>query len=239
MLRFNRVLFHRNLTTPIIRQVLPMFATCRRRFNITVCYVDLILVSSQYLVTENSSTRQGRFRDSALTMASQDELSKLPSPDMITLLFKCHKSTVALSVLPTKPFAEIKPLLLGALHSRNIKTLPNSDMPLPEDPEVLEFGVLADKKDASKGFVPMEIKEQEVNGPSGTKKRVGGKNSIINQSPHGAGLSDGAWVAFRAKPERKALQVQDDDDMEGTPDIDIEEDPGFDVVLPSFEDEAE
>ena len=172
-------------------------------------------------------------------MASQDDLAELPSADMITLLFKCHKSTVALSVLPAKPFTEIKPLLLGALQSRNVKTFPNSDNPLPDDPENLEFGVLADRKDASRGWVPMEIKEQEVNGPKGTKKKVGGKDSVLNQSPLGAGLSDGAWVAYRLKPERKVPQLQDEDQMEGIPDIDLEEDPGFDVVLPSFEDEAE
>ncbi len=172
-------------------------------------------------------------------MASQDELAALPTADMITLLFKCHKSSVALSVLPTTPFAEIKPLLLGVLQARNINTLPNSDTPLPEDPEELEFGVLADKKDASKGWVPMEIKEQEITGPKGTKKKVGGKDSVLNESPLGAGLSDGAWVAYRVKLEHKEPQAQDDARMEGTPDIDIEEDEGFDVVIASFEDETE
>ena len=170
---------------------------------------------------------------------SQDDLTELPSPDMITLLFKCHKSTTALSVLPTKPFTEIKPLLLAALQSRNVKTLPNSDVPLPEDPEELELGVVADKKDASKGWVPMHIKEQEVNGPKGTKKKVGGKDSVLNQSPLGAGLGDGAWIAYRIKPDQQDLQVEDEAQEGGTPDIEIAEDPGFDVVIPSFEDEAE
>ncbi|ETI19713.1 hypothetical protein G647_08726 [Cladophialophora carrionii CBS 160.54] len=172
-------------------------------------------------------------------MASHDELATLPTPDMITLLFKCHKSTVALSVLPTTPFAEVKPLLLGALQSRNIKTLPGSDTPLPEDPEDLEFGVLADKKDASKGWVPMVIREQEVTGPRGPKKKVGGKDSVLNQSPRGAGLSDGAWIAYRVKPEQKEPNGEADDEADGTPNIDVEEDVGFDVVIPSFEDEAE
>src|ERR1700712_4950573 len=144
-------------------------------------------------------------------MASQEDLAELPTPDTITLLFKCHKTTVALSVLPTKPFAEIKPLLLGALQSRNVKTFPNSEVPLPENSEELEFGVLADKKDASKGWVPVEIREQEISGPRGTKKKVGGKESILNQNPLGAGLNDGAWVAYRMKQERKVLQVQEED----------------------------
>ncbi len=190
-------------------------------------------------LTSGRSTTAVRSTEIVFKMASQDDLAALPTPEMITLLFKCHKSTVALSVLPTTPFTEIKPMLLGALQSRNVNALPNTDTPLPEDPEELEFGVLADKKDASKGWVPMEIKEQDITGPKGTKKKVGGKDSVLNESPLGAGLGDGAWVAYRMKPERNELQVHDDVEMEGTPDIDIEEDPGFDVVIPSFEDEAE
>jgi len=172
---------------------------------------------------------------------SLDDLTELPTPDTITLLFKCHKSTTALSVLPTKPFTEIKPLLLAALQSRNVTTLPNTEMPLPEDPEELELGVLADKKDASKGWVPMYIKEQELSGPKGTKKKVGGKDSVLNQSPLGAGLSDGAWVAYRIKVQQKQPVVEHDDSETGSPDVemDMDEDPGFDVIIPSFEDEAE
>ncbi|KIW31086.1 uncharacterized protein PV07_02768 [Cladophialophora immunda] len=174
-----------------------------------------------------------------MTPVSQEDLAELPTPDMITLLFKCHKSTTALSVLPTRPFPEIKALLLAALESRNLKTLPDSSAPLPEDPEELEFGVLADKKDPSKGWVPMDIKEQEVTGPKGTKKKVGGKHSVLNLNPLGAGLGDGAWVAYRLKVKQKEPQVEDEDHEGGTPDVEIDEDPGFDVILPSFEEEAE
>jgi hypothetical protein len=176
-------------------------------------------------------------------MASEDELAALPTPDMITLLFKCHKSTVALSVLPTTPFTEIKSLLLGALQSRNIELIPNSNTPLPEDPEGLEFGVLADKKDANKGWVLMETEEQEASGPQGRKRKGPGKASVLNQTPAGAGLGDGAWIAYRAKSERQEREeprVEAGDEMEGLPDIDIEEDPGFDVEISRFEeDEAE
>ncbi|OAP64360.1 hypothetical protein AYL99_00332 [Fonsecaea erecta] len=174
-----------------------------------------------------------------MTVVSQDELAELPTPDMITLLFKCHKSTTALSVLPTRPFTEIKALLLAALESRNLKTLPNASAPLPEDPEELEFGVLADKKDPSKGWIPLDIKEQDITGPKPTKKKVGGKQTVLNQSPLGAGLSDGAWIAYRLKVKQKEPQVEDEDHESGTPDVEIDEDPGFDVILPSFEDEAE
>lgn len=168
-----------------------------------------------------------------------DDLAELPTPDMITLLFKCHKSTTVLSVLPTKPFTEIKGLLLAALQSRNFKTLPNSTTPLPDDPEDVELGVLVDKKDASKGWRPMEIKEHEVTGPRGAKKKVGGKKSVLNESPLGAGLGDGAWIAYRVKGIQKQPEDQDAGTEDGTPDIEIEEDPGWDVVIPSFDDDPE
>ncbi|OAL20403.1 hypothetical protein AYO22_08897 [Fonsecaea multimorphosa] len=174
-----------------------------------------------------------------MTTLSQDDLAELPTPDMITLLFKCHKSTTALSVLPTRPFIEIKALLLAALESRNLKTLPDSSAPLPEDPEELEFGVLADKKDPSKGWIPLDMKEQEITGAKGNKKKVGGKSSILNSNPLAAGLGDGAWIAYRLKVKHKEPQVEDEDHESGTPDVEIDEDPGFDVILPSFEDEAE
>jgi len=173
-----------------------------------------------------------------MTSNSGEDLAELPTPDMITLLFKCHKSTTVLSVLPTKPFTEIKALLLAALQSRNTKVIPNSGLPLPNDPEDFELGVLADKKDPSKGWVSMEIKEREVTGAKGVKSKVGGKKSVLNESPLGAGLTDGSWVAYRPRAARKEAN-NDTDPNEGTPDIEIDEDPGWDVVLPSFEDETE
>jgi hypothetical protein len=174
--------------------------------------------------------------------AEQDtllELAEPPSADTITLLFKCHKSTTLLSVLPTKPFVEIKVLLLAALQSRGLTTLPNSSSPLPENADDLEFGVLVDKKDASKGWVGLEIKEQEVTGSKGNKKKVGGKNSVLNENPVGAGLSDGSWIAYRVRAPSKERQADEDDLEEGTPDIDMEDDAGWDVVLPTFDDEGE
>lgn len=179
-----------------------------------------------------------------MALASDEELAELPTPDMITLLFKCHKSTTALSVLPTKAFPEIKPLLLGALQSRNVKMMPNSTVPLPEDPEELEFGVLVDKKDPNKGWVLLEVKEQEVAGARNAKKKSVGKDSPLGLSPLGLGLADGAWVAYRIKVQQKSLEGkdkdEDDDGQEpGTPDIEIDEDPGFDVVIPTFEDDAD
>jgi len=167
-------------------------------------------------------------------------LAALPTPDYITLLFKHHKSTTVLSVPPMQPFPQIKSLLLAALRSRNITTMPNSTIPLPTSPEDLELGVLADRKDPSKGWVPMEIKEQEVADAKGGKRKLGGRKSALNESPLGAGLVDGSWVAYRIKPARQEKEnethVEEKDVIE---DVDIDEDPGWDVVLPSFEEEEE
>lgn len=176
---------------------------------------------------------------SAGAQETLSELADPPSADTITLLLKCHKSTTLLSVLPTKPFAEIKVLLLAALQSRGLTTLPNSISPLPENADDLEFGVLADKKDASKGWVLLEIKEQEVTGSKGGKKRVGGKNSILNDNPVGAGLSDGSWIAYRLRVPSKEGQAEEQELEEGTPEIDIIAEVGWDVVIPSFDDEEE
>jgi len=178
---------------------------------------------------------------SAVTQDTLSELAQPPSADTITLLLKCHKSTTLLSVLPTTPFEEIKVLLVAALQSRGVTTLPNSASPLPKDADDLEFGVLKDKKDASKGWVLLEIREQEVTGSKGGKKKVGGKDSILNQNPVGAGLNDGAWIAYRLKVPSKDIQADSEilEDANGTPEIDIMADVGWDVVMPTFDDEDE
>ncbi|KAL6253322.1 hypothetical protein RBB50_001045 [Rhinocladiella similis] len=166
-----------------------------------------------------------------------DLLAEMPTPDMITLLFKCHKSTTVLSVLPDTSFSEIKTLLLEALRSRNVTTLPNTETPLPEDPEQLELGVLADRKDASKGWVALTIKEQEFKGARGSKKKVGGETSVLNESPLGAGLNDGTWIAYRSRAQQKKSEDVDMVEADGTSGIDLTEDPGWDVVIPTFDDE--
>ena len=170
---------------------------------------------------------------------TDDDLAALPTPDMITLFLKCHKSTTLLSVSPTKPFPEIKALLLAALQARNITTVPNSTTPLPANPEDFEFGVLADKKDPEKGWVPMELKEQETTVAKGARKKAGGPKSGSSDTPEAAGLTDGSWVAYRVKTtEKEKGQLDEEADFEkGIPDIEIDEDPGWDVVLPSVVDD--
>ena len=92
-----------------------------------------------------------------------------------------------------------------------------------------------DKRELSKGWVTLEIPEQDIldGKAKGGKRKVGGKNSVFNESPAGAGLGDGSILAFRFRRMKDDDEERDEDSME------IEADPGWDVVLPIFEDEGE
>jgi len=98
---------------------------------------------------------------------------------------------------------------------------------IPLDASQIVFGVPIDKNDFSKGWVKLEIPETEIeDGPNG-KKKVGGKKSVLNASPQGAGLKDGAVLAFRFRESGK-------EEDEG----DLDEDAGkWDVMIPSYDDE--
>jgi hypothetical protein len=167
--------------------------------------------------------------------ASEKDLAALPTPEHITLLLKNHKQTVLLSVIPETPFAEIKSLLLAALKSRNIVSIDNT--PLPDEPDAIEFGVLRNKKNPAEGWVPLTIKEVEVSDAKGGKWKAGGKKSVLNESPAGAGLGDGSLLAFRfrTKPKEEALEQEDSDEDED--EVEIEDDPGWNVILPSYDDD--
>jgi hypothetical protein len=134
------------------------------------------------------------------------------------------------------PFDEIKTLLLAALKSRNIDTLPNSNTLLP-NPDNLEFGVLVDKKDLSKGWQPLVSTGRSIG--NGKARKSGGRDAAIDDTPSGAGLGDGSWVAYRVKKTQSGAATNDEDTDGDSPDVDIDEDPGFDVVVPSYDDEVE
>ena len=165
--------------------------------------------------------------------------STLPSQSHLTILFKHHKSTTVLSVSPTQPLPSIKSLLLAVLTSRGITSL--SATALPSDREDIEFGILADKRDPSKGWV--RLSNVEVNGDvKGKKKTTSGKSKISagGNTPEGLGLVDGSLVAFRIRKPSKGkgkARESDDEDEDDVIDVDMEDDPGWDVILPSFEDE--
>jgi hypothetical protein len=161
---------------------------------------------------------------------SEKDLAALPTPEHITLLLKNHKQTVLLSVTPTTPFAEIKSLLLAALKSRNVISVDGT--PMLDESEDIEFGVLRNKKNPTEGWAPLDIKEIEVGDAKGAKKRVGGKKSVLNESPAGASLGDGSILAFRFRTKSTQDAAEEGDD-----EMEIEDGPGWNVILPSYDDE--
>ena len=93
------------------------------------------------------------------------------------------------------------------------------------NPEDIEFGVPLDKRDLGKGWVELEIPEEDADeadvAEGGAKEKKGrGRPTksleTVNKSPLGAGLKDGAVLAFRWKG-----------------------DEGWDVDIPVYDDAAE
>ena len=64
------------------------------------------------------------------------------------------------------------------------------------------------------------------------KRKVGGQKSVLNENPAGASLGDGSMLAFRFGPKGNSRAPAKDD-------VEIEEDPGWNVVLPSYDDDVE
>lgn len=94
--------------------------------------------------------------------------------------------------------------------------------PVPSDPEAIVFGVPMDKHDISKGWIPLtipEVEDADVKKGKGVKK-----DSVMNQSPLGAGLQDGATLAF-AFGEPGGGDGMDVDQL-------------FEVVMPSYDDDS-
>lgn len=93
-----------------------------------------------------------------------------------------------------------------------------------------------DKNKIEKGWVDLVITEPEdeekmVTLPKGVRK------SVLNGSPLGAGLNDGAMLAFKfrsAGDDRAAAAEEEEDD-----DDDEEDDDGWDVVMPSYDDDED
>ena len=147
-------------------------------------------------------------------------------PRSWTLRFKQHKITVLLFVEPSQSFTSIKLDLLEALKHRGYTEL-NGD-PLPSDPESVIFGVPVDGSNPNKGWIGLDIPAMDLEDDAGVKKKVGGKKSVLNASPLGAGLKDGAMLAFKFKSEDAKM------DEDG---IDLD-DGNWDVVIPSYDEES-
>lgn len=126
----------------------------------------------------------------------------------------------------TQSFTSIKSDLLWALRKCGHTAL--NGQPIPTDPEEVIFGVPVDKNDIAKGWVGLDIPATETEDEVGNTTKVGGKDSMVNGSPLGAGLKDGAMLAFKFKGEDTKMGGEDSE----------LDDSSWDVVIPSYEEES-
>ncbi len=108
----------------------------------------------------------------------------------------------------TQSFDSIKRELLSSIKATGVSSINGSTLPLDADEIVL--GVPVDKNDPRQGWVDLELKSEDGDGKSAKA------SNVFNENPMGAGLKDGALLAFRFVNERQ----------------------GWDVILPSYEDEV-
>ncbi|KAJ6079415.1 hypothetical protein N7467_009168 [Penicillium canescens] len=151
--------------------------------------------------------------------------SKLDS-SAATLFFKKHKTTVLLMLQTHESLDTAKEKLLEALNSRGVTDI-NGD-PVPDDSFDIEFGVPMDRADLEKGWRRLDADAPELD-EEGTTKKNKGKSKKEAVTLMAAGLENGHTVAFRF---RKPNEGQDEMDLDY-------EDPGWDVLIPTFDDEDE
>ncbi|KAI9924782.1 hypothetical protein ASPWEDRAFT_155259 [Aspergillus wentii DTO 134E9] len=136
-----------------------------------------------------------------------------PDPLSWTLLFKKHRTTVLLMLSPNESIKTAKEALLNALKSRGLTDINGES--IPEDPAQVEFGVAVDKNDLEKGWTILEVEAGKKTGSA---------------SLQAADLRNGQPIAFRF---RERSETEKDD-------LDIDnKDPGWDIVVPSLDDEEE
>ena len=136
----------------------------------------------------------------------------------LTLRFKNHRITILLLCQQSQSFTSIRQDLLESIKATGIENINGTF--IPSNPEDIILGVPLDKNDLTKGWVNLEIPEFDESEAQGKGVK---KGSVLNQSPLGAGLKDGALLAFKFKKERASDEIELDDE--------------WDVVMPSYEDE--
>ncbi|KGO71876.1 hypothetical protein PITC_026080 [Penicillium italicum] len=158
--------------------------------------------------------------DATYPLTSPSTIFKMPPKQSktdsraVTILFKKHKTTVLLMLQPHESLDYTKARLLDALKSREVTEI-NGDL-VPDDSLAIEFGEPVDRADLEKGWKRLQLDASQ------------------NESTTvmGAGLQNGHSIAFRF---HKATEGQD-----GGLEMDLDgEDPGWDVIIPSYEEEPE
>ncbi|KAF1944964.1 hypothetical protein EJ02DRAFT_339705 [Clathrospora elynae] len=165
-----------------------------------------------------------------------------PSPQTWTLRLKSQKTTVLLHVDPLHTFSTIKSHLYDALQETDLKKPETSEpIPLPPSPSDIQLGRPVNINEANEGFQLGEWEypaaDEEDDGGKGkgkakaSRKSNGGASTStanIKDCPKGAGLKDGAVLAFRWSGDG-AWGGED----EG---VDVEEADMWGVQLATFED---
>jgi hypothetical protein len=154
------------------------------------------------------------------------------SPETWTLRFKAHKTTVILHVNPLHTFSTIKSHLYNALEETTLKHPETGEsIPLPPSPSDIQLGRPVNINDAHEGFQLGEWEytgddeEEEEGGKGKGKAKADGKG--LKDCPKGAGLKDGAVLAFR---------WAGDGSWDGEEEDEIKEGDMWGVQLATFED---
>ncbi|KAJ5863730.1 uncharacterized protein N7529_005646 [Penicillium soppii] len=144
-----------------------------------------------------------------------------------TLFFKKHKTTVLLLIQLHETLDSTKEKLLYALKSRAYTDI-NGD-PIPDDAFDIELGVPIDRAHPEKGWRRLEADASELD-DEGAPKKNKGKSKKDSPTLRDSGIDNAHVIAFRF---RKIDEVQNN---EVDAALDIEE-PGWDVIIPSLDDE--
>lgn len=123
----------------------------------------------------------------------------------------------------------MKQKVLHALKERDVREI-NGGI-VPDDAAEIEFGIPIDRSDLEKGWTRLK---------TNTSNEETGKNSgrALADTVLDADLGNGNWVAFRFRKDMKAEESKEDEEDGTAMSLDLD-DPGWDVVVPSFEEEEE
>lgn len=152
-----------------------------------------------------------------------------PSSQTWTLRLKSHKTTVLLHVDPLQTFTSIKEQLYKALEDTGLKSDGDSleQISLPPSPADIELGRPVNTNDPHKGFQLGEweyspLEAEDGDDPKGKGKAKAGRPKksdtvgadSVKDCPKGAGLRDGAVLAFRWK-DNGSLEEEDIEKADG------------------------
>ena len=130
---------------------------------------------------------------------------------------------------PHESLGFAKERLLDALRSREITNI-NGDV-LPDDSCDIEFGEPVDRADLQKGWKRLQADAPEIDTEDAPKRNKGNlqKSQVTIME---AGLQNGHSIAFRFHIPSEGQNGGLEMDLNG-------EDPGWDVVMPVYDDEPE